>query len=110
MKKISNYNFKKYAKIYDLINSNKDYLKEFQYFDPLIECERNSDILEIGSGTGNFSNLLAKKYKLQGMPSAYIFDGNSRLSMKHVGFKKSDIAEYEKNIVKLLDKLTKVKE
>jgi thiol-disulfide isomerase/thioredoxin len=48
---------------------------------------------------------LGKTYQLQGMPSSYIFDGNGKLSEKHVGFKKSDTDEYENNIVKLLDQL-----
>ena len=61
---MTNDNFEQYAEIYDFINSNKDYSQEFQYFDSLIKCEKNSDILEIGSGTGNFSNLLAEKYNL----------------------------------------------
>ena len=61
---MTNDNFEQYAEIYDLINSSKDYAQEFQYFDPLIKCRKNNNILEIGSGTGNFSNLLAEKYNL----------------------------------------------
>jgi len=48
---------------------------------------------------------LGKTYQLQGMPSSYLFDGDGKLSEKHVGFKKSDTDNYEKNIVKLLENL-----
>ncbi|MCP4326015.1 MAG: TlpA family protein disulfide reductase, partial [Alteromonadales bacterium] len=51
-----------------------------------------------------------RKYQLQGMPSSYIFDGNGQLSETYVGFKKSNIAEYESNIVKLLNQLDDTKE
>lgn len=50
---------------------------------------------------------LGKEYKLQGMPSSYIFNGNGELSDKHIGFTKSKVDEYEKNIVKLLNQLDK---
>ncbi|MCP5078081.1 MAG: TlpA family protein disulfide reductase, partial [Psychromonas sp.] len=56
--------------------------------------------------TGEFG----RKYQLQGMPSSYIFDGNGQLSETYVGFKKSNIAEYESNIVKLLNQLDDTKE
>ena len=48
---------------------------------------------------------LAKKYKLIGMPSSYVFSGNGELSERHVGFKKSKVELYEANIVKLLNQL-----
>jgi len=48
---------------------------------------------------------LAKQYKLIGMPSSYILNGNGELIESHVGFKKSNVDAYEANIVKLLNQL-----
>jgi len=48
---------------------------------------------------------LAKKYKLVGMPSSYIFSASGELSERHVGFKKSKVELYEASIVKLLNQL-----
>jgi thiol-disulfide isomerase/thioredoxin len=48
---------------------------------------------------------VAKQYQLQGMPSSFIFDGKGSLTDKHIGFRKSDVDEYERNIIKLLNKL-----
>ena len=50
--------------------------------------------------------LLAQKYKITAMPSSYLFSGEGELIDKHLGFKKSEVANYEANIVKLLDLLT----
>ncbi|MFT6349330.1 MAG: thiol-disulfide isomerase/thioredoxin [Psychromonas sp.] len=47
----------------------------------------------------------AQKYKITAMPSSYLFFGNGELANKHLGFKKSEVALYEQNIVKLLDQL-----
>ncbi|PKH01520.1 thioredoxin [Psychromonas sp. MB-3u-54] len=47
----------------------------------------------------------AQKYKITAMPSSYLFSGNGELANKHLGFKKSEVALYEQNIVKLLDQL-----
>ena len=52
---------------------------------------------------------MGKKYKLVGMPSSYIFDGNGQLLTAHVGFKKSNVDEYEASIVRLITQL-KIKE
>ncbi|MFT7052468.1 MAG: cytochrome c biogenesis protein CcmG/thiol:disulfide interchange protein DsbE [Psychromonas sp.] len=49
---------------------------------------------------------LAQQYKITAMPSSYLFSGKGELADKHLGFKQSDVARYEENIVKLLDKLT----
>ncbi|WP_041766445.1 TlpA disulfide reductase family protein [Psychromonas ingrahamii] len=47
----------------------------------------------------------AQKYKITAMPSSYLFSGKGELAEKHLGFEKSEVARYEKNIVKLLDQL-----
>jgi thiol-disulfide isomerase/thioredoxin len=49
--------------------------------------------------------IVAQKYKITAMPSSYLFSGNGELADKHLGFKKSDVARYEENIVKLLAQL-----
>jgi thiol-disulfide isomerase/thioredoxin len=50
---------------------------------------------------------LAEKYKLVGMPSSFVIDGKGKVRHRHVGFKKSNIDEYEKSIVSLLNGLKK---
>lgn len=50
---------------------------------------------------------LAEKYKLVGMPSSFVIDGKGKMRYRHVGFKKSNIDEYEKSIVSLLKGLKK---
>jgi cytochrome c biogenesis protein CcmG, thiol:disulfide interchange protein DsbE len=50
--------------------------------------------------------ILAQKYKITAMPSAYLFSGNGELAEKHLGFKESDVARYEANIGKLLAQLS----
>lgn len=48
---------------------------------------------------------LAEKYKLIGMPSSFVLDGKGKVRHRHVGFKKSNIEDYEKSIVSLLKEL-----
>ena len=48
---------------------------------------------------------LAEQYKLIGMPSSFVLDGNGEVRHRHVGFKKNSILEYEKSIVSLLHEL-----
>ncbi|WP_372881099.1 TlpA disulfide reductase family protein [Psychromonas sp.] len=50
--------------------------------------------------------LLAQQYRITAMPSSYLFSGEGQLIDKHLGFKKSEVANYEANIVKLLEQLT----
>ena len=50
---------------------------------------------------------LAEKYKLVGMPSSFVIDGKGKVRHRHVGFKKSNIDEYEKSIQSLLKNLKK---
>ncbi|NVK38084.1 MAG: TlpA family protein disulfide reductase [Gammaproteobacteria bacterium] len=50
---------------------------------------------------------LAEKYKLIGMPSSFVLDGKGQVRHRHVGFKKSNIEDYEKSIVSLLKELKK---
>lgn len=48
---------------------------------------------------------LAEKYKLIGMPSSFVLDGNGEVRHRHVGFKKSSVDKYEKSIASLLSEL-----
>ncbi len=45
---------------------------------------------------------LAEHYKIQGMPSAIILDGQGRVMHQHSGFRSSEAAEYEAFIRKAL--------
>ena len=54
--------------------------------------------------------VIGEQYQLVGMPSAYLLTSDGTVNDKHVGFKKSDRAEYEAKIVKLLSQLPQNKE
>lgn len=45
---------------------------------------------------------IAKKYNLQGMPTSYIIDRNGKIKKIHIGFRKRDEAELEKQLVAAL--------
>jgi cytochrome c biogenesis protein CcmG/thiol:disulfide interchange protein DsbE len=47
----------------------------------------------------------ADKYKLIGMPSSFVLDGNGEIRHRHVGFKKVSIDAYEESIKSLLAEL-----
>ncbi len=47
----------------------------------------------------------ADHYKLIGMPSSLVLDGNGEVRHRHVGFKKSIVAQYEGSIESLLSEL-----
>jgi SAM-dependent methyltransferase len=55
-------NFKDYSYYYDLINSDKDYLKETKYILDIFKKNglNKGDILEFGCGTGMHANLISK--------------------------------------------------
>ncbi len=46
--------------------------------------------------------LVPERYGLQGMPTSYLIDRNGVVQMIHVGFKKKDMPEIKKAVVKLL--------
>ena len=56
-------NFDKYSKLYDLLNSNKKYESEVEYFLSFLEKKDNIKALEIGCGTGGHAQFLEKKNK-----------------------------------------------
>ena len=47
--------------------------------------------------------LIAREYKIKGMPSSFIIDQNGSLVSKHVGFNKEKSLAYEQEIVDLLN-------
>jgi thiol-disulfide isomerase/thioredoxin len=47
--------------------------------------------------------LIARKYKLKGMPSSFIIDRTGQLVSAHVGFNKQKSVAYEEEIVRLLN-------
>ncbi|MCG6200861.1 TlpA disulfide reductase family protein [Psychromonas antarctica] len=49
--------------------------------------------------------VLAQKYEVAAMPSAYLFSVDGKLTDRHLGFKKSQQTVYEASIVKLLAQL-----
>jgi cytochrome c biogenesis protein CcmG/thiol:disulfide interchange protein DsbE len=51
------------------------------------------------------SAVWADKYKLIGMPSSFVLDGNGEIRHRHVGFKKVSIDAYEESIKSLLTEL-----
>ena len=48
------------------------------------------------------AGLIARKYKLKGMPSSFIIDRTGRLASAHVGFNKEKSLAYEQEIKQLL--------
>ena len=63
-------NFYEYAKYYDLLYREKDYLKETSYVENLLKKFRNNigSILELGCGTGKHAMILAKSgYTVNGI-------------------------------------------
>jgi SAM-dependent methyltransferase len=62
--------FGNYARYYDLLYQDKDYIREAQFIDKLIQTNAPAatTILELGCGTGNHALLLAKEgYSLHGV-------------------------------------------
>ena len=47
--------------------------------------------------------LLAAKFQLQGMPTSYLIKPDGELAKRHIGFKVSEIPDYEKVIEELLE-------
>jgi len=50
---------------------------------------------------------VARKFKLKGMPSSYIFDRSGKVVSTHVGFTESKIKKYEEELNILLSEKTK---
>ncbi len=48
---------------------------------------------------------LAEQYSLKGMPTTVLFDSEGNQVARHVGFRRSDEAEYEAEIAKLLTQI-----
>ncbi|HXE95473.1 MAG TPA: class I SAM-dependent methyltransferase [Dongiaceae bacterium] len=65
--------FGEYARYYDLLYRDKDYLSEVRYVTELLEryCPGGNNILELGCGTGMHANLLAERgFRVHGIDSS----------------------------------------
>jgi len=93
--------FKEYSKYYDLLYKDKDYQKEATYIDALIRhCNKeNSNLLDIGCGTGRHANLLVDKgYKVHGIDiSEAMIDVAINNYGKKVSFSLGDIRNFKLN-------------
>ena len=101
-------NFSEYAKYYDLLYREKDYLKETSYVENLLNRYRNnfSSILELGCGTGGHAMIFAKSgYTVTGidLSNNMIDEANrkknllsSRIS-ERLFFEKGDVRSYNTN-------------
>lgn len=74
------------------VDQNKDFAAEFLKGTPA-----NFPIIYDPKG------VLAKKYKLRGMPSSYIYNKKGQLTSTHVGFNKKKQQKYEVEIKALLN-------
>jgi thiol-disulfide isomerase/thioredoxin len=76
-----------------------------------VDAERESAELFLKTNPANFNlladptGMLAEKYALLGMPSSFVIDGKGVVRERHVGFKKSNVQQYEDGIVTLLNEL-----
>jgi SAM-dependent methyltransferase len=116
---LTNTVFKDYARYYDLLYRDKDYTAETDYVIDLLkkfgQGQANSQILELGCGTGNYSIALAKRgYDILGLDISedMIQYGSERLASNEPGLAKKielrtgDIRNFDlhqkfKNIVSL---------
>ena len=73
------------------LDANEKLMHEF-----LEKTPANFDIYKDPDGQ------LAEKFQLQGMPTSYIINQQGSVVKRHIGFKVSDIPEYEKEIEGLL--------
>lgn len=92
---------KKYAEIYDLIYSKKDYLKESNWIEKIFmrySDKKPGKILELGCGTGNYTEIFAKKgYEITGVDfSRYMIEiakRKARLNKLEIPYFRRDIRE-----------------
>ena len=45
---------------------------------------------------------IAEKFKIEAMPTSYLFDSNGKVVTKHIGFYTDEIDKYQKEIEELL--------
>jgi len=89
----------KYASIYDLIYSDKDYRKEANWIErEFIKFSHSNpkSILELGCGTGNYTQIFARKgYEIMGLDNS---DYMLRVAKKKLSSGKYKITYQKKNI------------
>jgi SAM-dependent methyltransferase len=87
--------FMLYGKYYDLIYQKKNYQKETNYIDKLLEKfnHNNKNILEFGSGTGGHAKFLVQKgYKVHGIEKSINMIANCK-KIKGFTFQNGDICK-----------------
>lgn len=90
-------NFNEYSKYYNLLYSDKNYVKEVDYVTDLIEkYQKNAkDILDIGCGTGKHANELTKRgYNVSGIDRSESMLHEARNSFSHIEFLLGDIRDF----------------
>lgn len=93
---------KKYAEIYDLIYSKKDYLKESDWIERLFlkySEKRPAKILELGCGTGNYTEIFTRRgYEITAVdisePMIKIARKKAKLQGLKISFYKKDIKNF----------------
>lgn len=97
-------NFNLYAKYYDLLNSDKDYIGETNYIDALIKKYKDIDgsfLLDLGCGTGIHANLLTQMgYIVDGVDISKQMIELARIKFtdnSNLQFIKSDITDFNTN-------------
>lgn len=74
-----------------------------------VDYERSLATKFLAETPANFSiiydpkGILARKYKVQGMPSGYIFDKKGQLVGNHIGFTEAKKTKFEEEILHLLN-------
>ena len=83
------------GKIYDLIYKDKDYEKELGFIESLFP-EKPEKILELGCGTGNYTNLLLKKgYDVLSLDLSKEMLEVAEKKIQEGNFVQSDIRDFE---------------
>ncbi len=92
-------NFNVYAQYYNLLYKNKNYKKEVEYINKLIETysdKKIAKVLDIGCGTGLHDELLAEQYKVVGVDSSVsMIEFAQEKSSENLSFKVCDARSFD---------------